>query len=375
MGTQGSNIKIKSKEKKENWPFGLLLFWVTISFTLHWESINPVFPRAKKPKDMPRNHWKEKMLGKWTRFLSCLRTVCVCSRLELEMDVRCLEFYWGPNCATYCRPRDTNSGHYTCANDGSKVCRPGKRDRMTFHRTMAKTLDKNENQRKKIQFGFWSLPFWKRRWSTEWSCLGLLASMRSWLFSVVSTPCPCSVTLFTLTLHRLDGRVLWWRDWRVLEFSVWSSRRQMHRYAQQLLLQMQRRFLWYDSPKTRSKQLFSLEIRFVLHESVKDSTTDVDHSTMLFLASFCNLSQLKLIIVISCLGCEKRNQASVELTFLHELWRKFTLQEKRAWTSMSVKMQRSALETDNVWTPLGLTTAIARRGSQVMQTSFFPPLF
>jgi Golgi apparatus protein 1 len=37
----------------------------------------------------------------------------------------CSENYFGPHCDDFCRPRDDQFGHYSCADDGSKVCIDG----------------------------------------------------------------------------------------------------------------------------------------------------------------------------------------------------------------------------------------------------------
>ncbi|XP_032232844.1 delta-like protein D [Nematostella vectensis] len=44
--------------------------------------------------------------------------------LSAELNVYCDPHYYGTACATYCRARDDQYGHYTCNLHGEKVCRP-----------------------------------------------------------------------------------------------------------------------------------------------------------------------------------------------------------------------------------------------------------
>lgn len=43
--------------------------------------------------------------------------------LALDLELSCDENYYGPSCRVKCVPRDDSSGHYTCDNQGRKVCR------------------------------------------------------------------------------------------------------------------------------------------------------------------------------------------------------------------------------------------------------------
>ena len=45
--------------------------------------------------------------------------------LDYEYRVKCDEHYYGEGCANLCRPRDDKFGHYTCSQEGDKVCLPG----------------------------------------------------------------------------------------------------------------------------------------------------------------------------------------------------------------------------------------------------------
>nr|CAD45191.1 Delta2 protein [Cupiennius salei] len=47
------------------------------------------------------------------------------STLKLMYRVYCATNYYGPNCGNLCRPRDDKFGHYTCKEDGQKLCKPG----------------------------------------------------------------------------------------------------------------------------------------------------------------------------------------------------------------------------------------------------------
>ena len=47
------------------------------------------------------------------------------SRIRLSFRVQCNANFYGSNCATECVPTDGSSGHYTCADDGEKICRSG----------------------------------------------------------------------------------------------------------------------------------------------------------------------------------------------------------------------------------------------------------
>ncbi|KAJ7337253.1 Protein jagged-2 [Desmophyllum pertusum] len=43
--------------------------------------------------------------------------------VTLDMEVYCDKNYYGPSCSAKCVPRDDSSGHYTCDDQGRKVCR------------------------------------------------------------------------------------------------------------------------------------------------------------------------------------------------------------------------------------------------------------
>lgn len=45
--------------------------------------------------------------------------------LRFAFRVRCDEHHYGPGCAVTCRPRDDKFGHFTCSEQGGKVCLPG----------------------------------------------------------------------------------------------------------------------------------------------------------------------------------------------------------------------------------------------------------
>ncbi|KAK8778956.1 hypothetical protein V5799_019716 [Amblyomma americanum] len=47
------------------------------------------------------------------------------AQLSYRIRVTCAANYYGPSCWTLCKPRDDRFGHYRCARDGSKLCRPG----------------------------------------------------------------------------------------------------------------------------------------------------------------------------------------------------------------------------------------------------------
>ncbi|XP_054714506.1 delta-like protein C [Uloborus diversus] len=47
------------------------------------------------------------------------------STLDVLYRVYCAENYYGPKCESLCRPRNDKFGHYTCGEDGGKLCRPG----------------------------------------------------------------------------------------------------------------------------------------------------------------------------------------------------------------------------------------------------------
>ncbi|XP_014288431.1 neurogenic locus protein delta [Halyomorpha halys] len=42
-----------------------------------------------------------------------------------EYRVTCEPHYYGPGCATVCRPRNDNFGHYTCSDSGQRICTEG----------------------------------------------------------------------------------------------------------------------------------------------------------------------------------------------------------------------------------------------------------
>lgn len=45
--------------------------------------------------------------------------------LEYAYKVECDEYYYGPGCVNFCRPRDDQFGHYVCDENGDKVCMQG----------------------------------------------------------------------------------------------------------------------------------------------------------------------------------------------------------------------------------------------------------
>ena len=51
---------------------------------------------------------------------------CLACRLEMRLKVFCNENFYGPDCTLYCRPQDDATGHYSCTENGKKICLPGK---------------------------------------------------------------------------------------------------------------------------------------------------------------------------------------------------------------------------------------------------------
>ncbi|NP_001079551.1 putative ortholog of delta-like protein C precursor (SwissPro) L homeolog precursor [Xenopus laevis] len=47
------------------------------------------------------------------------------SELRYSYHVSCDEHYYGDSCSDYCRPRDDNFGHYTCDEQGNRLCMSG----------------------------------------------------------------------------------------------------------------------------------------------------------------------------------------------------------------------------------------------------------
>ncbi|XP_030075977.1 delta-like protein C isoform X1 [Microcaecilia unicolor] len=47
------------------------------------------------------------------------------SELRYSYHVMCDEYYHGDSCSDYCRPRDDPFGHYSCAEDGTRLCLAG----------------------------------------------------------------------------------------------------------------------------------------------------------------------------------------------------------------------------------------------------------
>jgi Golgi apparatus protein 1 len=45
--------------------------------------------------------------------------------LSYEYRVTCDAQYYGPGCGTLCRPRNDNFGHYTCSENGTRLCLDG----------------------------------------------------------------------------------------------------------------------------------------------------------------------------------------------------------------------------------------------------------
>jgi len=51
--------------------------------------------------------------------------------LEFEYRMICTAHYYGKDCDTLCKPRDDQFGHYTCGQDGQKICLQGWQKDMT----------------------------------------------------------------------------------------------------------------------------------------------------------------------------------------------------------------------------------------------------
>ena len=45
--------------------------------------------------------------------------------LDFEYRMICTQHYYGKDCDTLCKPRNDQFGHYTCGEDGTKICLPG----------------------------------------------------------------------------------------------------------------------------------------------------------------------------------------------------------------------------------------------------------
>ena len=53
------------------------------------------------------------------------------AQIIIHMFYRCAVNFYGSSCATYCQERDDDTGHYSCASDGSRQCLNGYTDPMT----------------------------------------------------------------------------------------------------------------------------------------------------------------------------------------------------------------------------------------------------
>ena len=53
------------------------------------------------------------------------------AQIIIQMFYRCATNFYGSSCALYCQKRDDETGHYTCAPDGSRECLNGYTDPMT----------------------------------------------------------------------------------------------------------------------------------------------------------------------------------------------------------------------------------------------------
>ena len=45
--------------------------------------------------------------------------------LRMSFKAVCSPNYYGSDCRVFCRPTDDATGHYSCDEDGNKVCLPG----------------------------------------------------------------------------------------------------------------------------------------------------------------------------------------------------------------------------------------------------------
>ena len=53
------------------------------------------------------------------------------SVLRLSYQISCFPNFYGENCSTYCLPKDDESGHYTCNQQGSIECLSGYQNPLT----------------------------------------------------------------------------------------------------------------------------------------------------------------------------------------------------------------------------------------------------
>ena len=53
------------------------------------------------------------------------------AQIIINMFYRCAINFYGSSCATYCQERDDETGHYSCASDGSRECLNGYTDPTT----------------------------------------------------------------------------------------------------------------------------------------------------------------------------------------------------------------------------------------------------
>ena len=47
------------------------------------------------------------------------------NKLKYDFRLVCSDEYYGTDCDILCKPRNDNFGHYTCGDQGEKVCLPG----------------------------------------------------------------------------------------------------------------------------------------------------------------------------------------------------------------------------------------------------------
>ena len=50
---------------------------------------------------------------------------------DLSFRVKCLANFYGADCGLFCRARNDSQGHYSCDNDGNRVCLEGFEDPLT----------------------------------------------------------------------------------------------------------------------------------------------------------------------------------------------------------------------------------------------------
>ncbi|XP_060552449.1 delta-like protein B [Ruditapes philippinarum] len=123
----GNNVNFETLEGFNNvFLFHFNISWPgTFSIIIQaWHDVTLRSPETGSPRERISRLAVQRELRvgpEWSNFIHKTNQ----TELEYKYRVQCSSDYYDAGCSTLCRPRDDHFGHYTCADDGSKVCMAG----------------------------------------------------------------------------------------------------------------------------------------------------------------------------------------------------------------------------------------------------------